>query len=276
VELVKHNQARLENIVIIGMDCLGTFDPVDYRELCESGGDRTGEWMAASGGGKYLEDLRRKSIRRTCSACGHIEAEHAAIHLSWVGMGGTHILVSVTGEYIDWASSFLGEGSELVPKDRLKSMEAIRSRRDDNKRLLYEEFSAHTGSVEWLLAELAGCIKCHNCRQACPLCFCRECVFSTEIFKHDPEYYLNRADRKGLMGMPANKLLFQLTRINHMGLGCVGCGQCESACPAKIPVAMLFKIAGERMQQVFDYVPGRSLEEDPPLTNYKESELEPR
>lgn len=276
VELVKHNQARLENIVIIGMDCLGAFDPVDYREMCESGGDPAGEWMAASGGGEFREDIRGKSIRRGCSACGYIEAEHAAIHLGWVGLGGKQILVSAGGEYIEWASSFLGEGSEMVPGDRLKSMEAIRSRRDDNKKRLYEEFSARTKSIESLLAELDGCIKCHNCRQACPLCFCRECVFSTEIFRRDPEFYLSRAHRKGLMGMPADKLLFHLTRLNHMGLGCVGCSQCESACPAKIPVAMIFKTAGERMQQVFDYAPGRSLEEEPPLAGYKESELEPR
>lgn len=276
VELVKHNQAGLEKVVVIGMDCLGTFEPVDYREMCETGGDPTGEWMAASGGGEYREDLRGKTIRRACSACGHIEAEHAAIHLGWVGLDGKHILVSVTDEFADWCASFPGTGSEAVPGGRQKSLEAIRRRREENKKKLFEEFSARTGSVESLLAELAGCIKCHNCRQACPLCFCRECVFSSEIFKHQPEYYLSRAGRKGLMGMPTDKLLFHLTRINHMGLSCVGCGQCESACPAKIPVGVIFKIAGERLQQVFDYVPGRSLEEEPPLTTYREAELEPR
>lgn len=276
VELAKHNHARLDNIVIIGMDCLGTFDPVDYGQISEPGGKLTGEWMAAASGSQCREDLRGKSIRRACSACGHVEAEHAAIHLGWVGIDQKHILVSASDQFAGWAASSPGQETGQAPEGRAKALEAIRSRREENKKRLYEEFSARTGSVESLLADLAGCIKCHNCRQACPLCFCRECVFSTEIFRHDPEYYLSRAGRKGLMGMPSDKLLFHLTRINHMGLGCVGCGQCESACPGRIPLGIIFKMAGERLQELFNYVPGRSLEEEPPLTTYRESELEPR
>jgi hypothetical protein len=38
----------------------------------------------------------------------------------------------------------------------------------------------------------------------------------------------------------------------------------------------MFKLAGEKLQSLFNYVPGMSLEEEPPLTTYQESELEPR
>ncbi len=276
VELAKHNQANLENIIIMGMDCLGTLDPVDYSEVNDPGGNLAEEWMEVSAEGEYREEIRGKSIRRVCSACSHVEADHAALHLGWVGLGGKQILVSVGDEFTGWASSFLGEGSENVPEGRQQSLGAVRSRREENKRRLYDEFNDRTRSVESLLKEISRCIKCYNCRRVCPLCFCRECIFSTEIFRHEPDYYLSRAGRKGLMGLPADKLLFHLTRINHMGLSCVGCGQCESACPVKIPLGIIFKMAGERLQQIFDYVPGRSLEEDPPLTTYREHELEPR
>jgi len=273
IELAKHNQANLENIVIIGMDCMGTLEPADYSQLKESGEFTAGDWMAASTTGEY----RGKNIRRACSACGHVEAEHSAIHLGWVGMDHSkNVLLSASEEYSDWASSFLEAAGQPAAEGRMKLLEEIASSRDENKKKLYEEMAGRAGSLEGLLKELSGCIRCYNCRQVCPLCFCRECVFSSDMFRHEPDYFQERAGRRGIMAMPADKLLFHLTRINHMALGCVGCGQCESACPGKIPLGIIFKMAGEKLQGIFDYVPGRSLEEETPLSTYREVELEPR
>lgn len=274
IELAKHNQASLENIVIIGMDCIGTLDQPEFARLISRNPKLAEEWTAGAGR-EGREEIYGTQIRQACSACSHVESEHASIHLGWVGVEN-NILVAVSDEYSEWAGTFLGQGSDQAPGARLDLIKTIRGERDANWKKLCEEFSARTGNVESLLEEFSGCIKCHNCRQVCPMCFCRECVFSTELFKHDPEYYLSRAGRKGLTGMPSERMLFHLTRINHMALGCVGCGQCQSACPGKIPLGIIFRMAGERMQEVFDYVPGRSLEEEPPLTTYKESELEPR
>ena len=74
--------------------------------------------------------------------------------------------------------------------------------------------------------------------------------------------------------MPNDTLLFHLTRLNHMVVSCVGCGLCSEACPNDVPVARIFRLVGSRVQKTFDYVPGRSLEEELPLTTFKEAELE--
>lgn len=277
LELAKFNQAKLDNILIIGMDCLGTFDPVEYSRLCGPEGKTTEAWMAAAAGRNYPEEMGGRSVRRACRACGHVEAENASIHLGWVGMEQSgQLLVSVTGEFADWASSFMGAGNEAIPDGRRQAITSIRLRREENKKRLYQEFSSLTGNIQSMKDIFSGCIKCYNCRRVCPLCFCRECVFSTDILKHHPEFFLSRAERKGIVGMPADKLLFHLTRLNHMALSCVGCGQCESACPSNLPLGIIFKMAGERLQRLFDYVPGRAIDEEPPLTTYRESELEPR
>ena len=73
--------------------------------------------------------------------------------------------------------------------------------------------------------------------------------------------------------MPTDSLLFHLTRLNHMAMSCVGCGLCQEACPNDIPVFRIFRMAGDKVQETFDYVPGRSLEEELPLSVFREDEL---
>ncbi|MCL6636166.1 MAG: 4Fe-4S dicluster domain-containing protein [Peptococcaceae bacterium] len=131
-------------------------------------------------------------------------------------------------------------------------------------------------AISRLLDELAPCLGCHNCREVCPICVCRECVFDSNLFEHEPSRYLHWAAARGALELPTDTLLYHLTRMHHMGVSCVGCGQCESGCPSKIPLTLLFRTIGQQLQQLFDYVPGASVDEPPPLTTYKEHELEPR
>jgi formate dehydrogenase subunit beta len=67
-------------------------------------------------------------------------------------------------------------------------------------------------------------------------------------------------------------MLFHLTRLNHMGLSCIGCGMCTSCCPAELPVGLVFRAIGQQVQSVFDYEPGRSVEEPLPLVTFREDE----
>jgi len=39
-------------------------------------------------------------------------------------------------------------------------------------------------------------------------------------------------------------------------------------------VFSIFRMVGDRVQKVFDYVPGRSLDEELPLSTFKEEELQ--
>ena len=58
-----------------------------------------------------------------------------------------------------------------------------------------------------------------------------------------------------------------------MSLSCVSCGMCEDACPMDIPVAQIFTMVGDRNQEKFSYVPGRSIDEPLPLTTFEEKEF---
>ena len=112
--------------------------------------------------------------------------------------------------------------------------------------------------------------------QECPICYCKECVFLTNVFEHRPEQYLKWAQRKGAIKLPYETLLFHLTRLNHMVFSCIECGLCSSACPNDLPVYDLFQYMGKDVQALFEYVPGIKLEDEPPVCTFREVELEPK
>ncbi|WP_031515013.1 Coenzyme F420 hydrogenase/dehydrogenase, beta subunit C-terminal domain [Desulfofalx alkaliphila] len=274
VELVKLQQANMDNLVIIGVDCLGTFDPGQYRELIKAGKLNAAEWLAKAANGQTAVD--NIDVRLSCRICNHVTAEHADLHIGWVGMDvNSGLLVEVDDGLADQVGG-LGLSDAGDQAKRNEAVQKLIEARTETRNNLLAEYSERFNSMDKLMDELSACIKCSNCRQSCPICFCRECVFLSPIFQYDAEKYLQWAERKGRIEMPTDTVLFHLTRVNHMGASCVGCGQCESACPSNIPVGLMFQVLGSKIQDIFEYVPGRDLEEALPLSTYKEVELEPR
>jgi formate dehydrogenase subunit beta len=107
----------------------------------------------------------------------------------------------------------------------------------------------------------------------CPICYCKECIFRTPTFEHDSQLFFQWAERKGSVRLLPDTLLFHLTRLNHMVTSCIGCGMCTDVCPVDIPVGTVFRSVGEKAQAIFDYHPGRSLEEAAPVQEFREDEL---
>lgn len=274
VELVKLNQAKLDNLIIIGVDCLGTFKPTHYRQLVKDGKIDLVGWLGKAANGETVVD--GVDVRRACQICDHITTEHSVIHIGWVGMdANSELLIEADEQYAEQVKNIgLAEAGEQDKRNTAID-KLLETRRADKEKSL-AEYSERFNTMDKLMDELTACLKCANCRQACPICFCRECVFDSPVFNHDANKYLKWADRKGRIEMPTDTVLFHLTRANHMGSSCVNCGQCEAACPSDIPVGMMFQVMSKKVQDLFDYVPGRDVEEPLPLTTYKEDELEPR
>lgn len=274
VELVKLQQAHLDSLVIIGMDCIGTFEPLDYRQMVGSGDWNLEQWLTAAAGGETANGDR--DIRPACAMCGHVKTEHAHIHIGWVGVKPAEQLVIEVDDQLAEQIGVLGLKESGEISGRADTISRISEAREAFKEKKFQEFAERTSTLSGMVDELACCIRCYNCRQACPICFCQECVFVSPVFKHEPDDYLKWAEQKSVIEMPTDTLLFHITRVNHMGLSCVGCGHCESACPSKIPLTLLFGTASKKVQDIFSYIPGRDLDEPLPQTTYKENELEPR
>ena len=163
-----------------------------------------------------------------------------------------------------------------APGKRPKAVEALIKKRIESRDQLFKEVESELLPMDRLLGELSVCINCYNCREVCPVCYCKSCVFEGHTFEHPASQYLRWAKKKGAIKMPTDTLFYHLTRMAHMSTSCVGCGQCSSACPMGIRVAEIFRTVARKTQSVFEYVPGRDLEEALPLTTFREEELTPR
>ena len=275
VELVKLKQGRTDEIIIIGMDCLGAYKNTDYFQFVgEDPKETTKRFYQSvlSGKGGSMGDIE---LAPACKACEHPVPEQADILIGLFGMDTKeNILVqarTTKGEEILKALK-LPEMDE--PPGRKPAIHTLIENRIAFRDQMFSETRAATDSLEKLTTYLANCVNCYNCRVACPVCYCRECVFVTDVFDHEPSQYLRWATRKGAIKMPTDTVFYHMTRMAHMSTACVGCGQCSNACPNGIQVLELFRTIADQTQKGFDYEAGRSLEENPPLSEFHEDELE--
>jgi formate dehydrogenase subunit beta len=271
VELVKLNQGSLDNVIIIGMDCMGAFDNAGYRQFAE--GHDLFEATLAFHAGTTSGD-NGPAIAEACKACEHPAPANADIIIGVAGadMGASIPVMAATarGEAL---LSGLGLPDMADANGRDAALETMIQTRTAYRDAMIERTKAVTGTLTDLSEYLSGCVNCYNCRVACPVCYCKECVFNTDVFEHKPWQYVEWAKRKGSLKMPTDTIFYHLTRMAHMSMACVGCGQCSNACPNDIPVMELFRTVAARTQESFDYEPGRSLEEPPPLSVFKEDEF---
>lgn len=278
IELVKLKQASLDNVVLIGVDCLGTYEMNDYAELAANGNSNLSTDLLAQAKDGRLSPHEGYQFRVACQMCEYPVPQGIDLALGLIGLDlDSEILVTASDELAE-KLGLSGEGvaPDLPPKvggDKGGAVDKLVARRIAERDRRFAEFRQRVADMPSLLAEFSRCIRCHNCMVVCPICYCKECIFRTATFDHASAQYFRWANRKGAIRMPTDTLIFQLTRLNHMVSSCVGCGLCESACPNDLPVATIFRTVGEKVQALFDYVPGRSLEEELPVATFREDEL---
>ncbi len=196
--------------------------------------------------------------REICEICLNFTPENADIKILSIGVDKYIIETEL--------ELSLEENNVILEKRESELTKIIENR----KKIREEKLTEVKANFRQLLK---NCIVCNNCMRVCPICFCQECFFVSPALKNDSVTYLMRASRLNGLDFPENKLLFHLGRMNHMSVSCVNCGVCEDSCPAKIPVAQMFAAAGDEVKKLFNYEPGRDLEEKIPFTCYQHDEL---
>lgn len=274
VELVKLKQARLDDLLLIGIDCNGRYENNDYLRYASGVADSTIQFLEAIHGGNGTEQASDFDITEACKNCEYPVAENVDIRLCVFGTDpreNIH-LETVTDKGREAVSSL-----DLTPVDepseRQAAVESLLHGRLEHRDRALAEMSDVIKEPEGILEIVGNCVNCYNCRVACPVCYCRECVFVTDTFRHSSEKYFRWAEKKGRQKMPTDTVFYHLTRMLHMSTLCVGCGQCTSACPNHIPVGTLFRAVARGTQKRFEYQPGHDVAEPQPLSTFHSEEL---
>jgi len=109
--------------------------------------------------------------------------------------------------------------------------------------------------MEFWLSQFDRCIRCYACRQACPMCNCPEC-----LYERDDSTFIG-------LGIGLNeKRTFHLGRAYHLAGRCVGCNECERACPMNIPIGLLNQKLAEEIEAAFGHRAGLAVVPSPIVT----------
>lgn len=102
--------------------------------------------------------------------------------------------------------------------------------------------------------QFAKCMKCYGCRDVCPLCFCDKCAMEDTA-------WVSRGR------LPVSFPTFHVIKALHTaGSGkCVECHACEDACPADIPLSLLYAVLRQDLKGTFDYEAGAQRVDHPPV-----------
>lgn len=231
-QLLQEKLVRREDVTIFALPCEGT---LDYDKLRAVIGDPARiesveyepETVRIRADGKEYSLAMRDAALDRCFACAAPGAVTADVRLGHVAPVP--------------AAPALANFAELA---LLESMS------------LSERFSYWRGHME-------RCLRCHACRNACPMCVCRDfCAAESR----DP-HWMTQEDTV------TEKLFFQVMHAVHLAGRCTGCGACRRACPLSIPIMALRQKLQMITAELFDgYKAGMNPSAVPPLLGYEAEE----
>jgi ferredoxin len=147
----------------------------------------------------------------------------------------------------------LGESADTVDADRFAQVEQIEAMSPAEKFAFFQ-------------SELSKCIRCNACRNVCPACSCRKCVFDSTAFDSDQKANTTSFEEK----------MFHIIRAFHVAGRCTDCGECSRVCPQGIPLHLFNRKFIKDINVLYgEYQAGADLDAKAPLTSFTTDDAEP-
>lgn len=263
IELVKREQGSLENFLFISSTCPGVY-PLEIAANGDLSKKLPQYWDAVKKG-EIISD-----IRPTCKGCEDFLPYNADMTIALIGKKNCEIFLN-TDKGKEFAEGM--EGQFVEEELETQEVKSLHSKREEEKKNLFDGINIEGLGLSGLVETFGKCIGCHGCSRVCPICYCVLCDFESRDYEYEPSTCETEIEKRGGMRVPPNTVFYHIGRLTHVGISCVGCGMCTDVCPANIPLSTIFLKIGEEVQKLFNYIPGKDVEEAIPLIKYEKEEL---
>ena len=234
-QLMKEHRVDREKAYIIGVGCKGKLDIEKIRKMGIKG--------IKSIAGANLEDEAETLTIETLYGEKEVPYKDAMLERCHVCKGKDHMIFD----------EIIGESKETKDADRFAEVERIEAMSPEEKFAFFQK-------------ELSKCIRCNACRNVCPACSCRKCVFDSNKFDSAQKANVDSFEEK----------MFHIIRAFHVAGRCTDCGECSRVCPQGIPLHLFNRKFIKDIDELYgEYQAGADLEERGPLTSYQLDDAEP-
>lgn len=230
VQIIQEKGLKREDLVIIGIPCNGVIDPKKIEKMFPNQEESVN--VVESDSNEYVINIggtthkipKDELLSDVCKSCKY---PNPPLYDVLIG--------------------------EEVEKTEIKEFKRVEELEEQSTKNRWEYWENH----------FERCIRCYACRDACPLCYCKECMVDT----------LNPQWVRRSVNLSENTA-WNIMRAFHLAGRCVSCGECERACPVNIPLMELNKKIERDVKKMFDYTSGLDEEEKPLFGMFKPDDPE--
>ena len=234
-QLIKEHRVDREKAYIIGVGCKGKLD----IEKIKAKGIKGIESVSGAELDCACDVLNIKTIYGDAT-CDFADAMLERCH---VCKGKEHVIFD----------EVIGESRETNDAERFTEVEKIEAMSPEEK-------------FEFFKNELSKCIRCNACRNVCPACSCRKCVFDSTKFDSAQKANVDSFEEK----------MFHIIRAFHVAGRCTDCGECSRVCPQGIPLHLFNRKFIKDINEFYgDFQAGADSETKGPLTDFTFDDVEP-
>ena len=234
-QLIKENRVVRDKAYIIGIGCKGKLDVEKIKAQGIKG-------ILSIRGAEYDGPADTLTVE-TLYGEKTVPYKDAMLERCHVCKGKDHMIYD----------ELLGESTDTKDADRFAEVRRIEAMSPEEKFAYFQ-------------SELSKCIRCNACRNVCPACSCRKCVFDSTKFDSAQKANVDSFEEK----------MFHIIRAFHVAGRCTDCGECSRVCPQGIPLHLFNRKFIKDIDEFYgEYQAGADAESKGPLTSFTFNDVEP-